>query len=97
MSDPEVVEIFIRWGLPGIIYLIVGVIQVLGAIGLLIPRLAGLAAVWLILIILLTLFMHVTHNETGMLIFDLVLISFLGVIVNFRNPLKNGENLVLEL
>lgn len=88
MSDPEVVANFTRWGMPDKIYLVIGTFEVLGAIGLLIPRLAGLAAVGLILIMGGALFTHLTHNEIPMAMLPLVVMILLGVVAYLRNPLK---------
>ncbi len=88
MSDPETVANFTRWGMPDNIYFVIGTFEVLGAIGLLIPRLAGLAAVGLILIMGGALFTHLTHNEMGMALMPLMVMMLLGVVVYLRNPLK---------
>lgn len=88
MSDPETVANFTRWGMPDKIYLVIGFFEVLGAIGLLIPRVAGLAAVGLILVMGGALFTHLTHNEMGMAMLPLVVMILLGVIVYLRNPLR---------
>ena len=88
MNDPEVVANFTRWGMPDKIYLLIGAFEVLGAIGLLIPRLAGLAATGLILIMIGALFTHLTHNELGMAVVPLVVIILLSVIVYLRNPMN---------
>ena len=88
MSDPEVVANFTRWGMPNKMYLVIGFFEVLGAIGLLIPRLSELAATGLIVIMIGALFTHLTHNEVGMAVVPLVIIVLLGVIVFLRNPLS---------
>jgi len=87
-GDPEVVANFTRWGMPDKMYLVIGFFEVLGAVGLLIPRLAGLAAVGLILIMGGAVFTHLTHHEMGMAIVPLMVLIFLGVIVYLRNPLS---------
>lgn len=87
MSDPEVVANFTRWGMPDKMYLVIGFFEVLGAIGLLIPRVAGLAAVGLILIMLGALFTHIRFSEM-MAILPAVVIVLLGFVAYLRNPLK---------
>lgn len=87
-GDPEVVANFTRWGMPDKMYLVIGFFEVLGAVGLLIPRLAGLAAVGLILIMGGAVFTHLTHHEMGMAIVPLMVMVLLGVIVYLRNPLS---------
>ena len=88
MSDPEVVANFTRWGMPDNFYLVIGIFEVLGAIGLLIPRLAGPAAIGLILIIIGALFTHVNRGEMGMAVVPLVTMILLGAVAYLRNPLK---------
>lgn len=88
MSDPEVVANFTRWGMPDNFYLVIGALEFLGAVGLLIPRFAGLAAAGLILIMIGALFTHLTHGEMGMAIVPLIVIVLLGVVVYLRNPLR---------
>lgn len=88
MSDPEVVANFTRWGMPNKMYLVIGIFEVLGAIGLLIPRLAGLAAVGLIFIMIGALFTHLTHGEFGMAFMPLMVMILLGVVAYLRNPLS---------
>lgn len=87
MSDPEVVANFTRWGMPDKMYLVIGFFEVLGAIGLLIPRLAGFAAVGLILLMGGALFTHLTHGEI-MALLPLTVMILLGIVVYLRNPLN---------
>lgn len=89
-SQPEVIENFKRWGMPDKIYLLIGALELLGAIGLLIPRLAGLAAIGLIFIMVGAAFTHLTHNEALASLFPIVLILLLAVVAYIRNPLKKG-------
>jgi len=88
MSDPELVANFARWGLPDKMYLVIGFFEVLGAVGLLIPRFAGLAASGLILIMIGALFTHLTHGEILMAMMPLMVMILLGVVVFLRNPLN---------
>ncbi len=90
MSDPEIVENFKRWDMPNNSHYIIGALEILGAIGLLIPRLAGLAAVGLILLMVGALFTHITHGEIFevMPMLALLVIILAGVVVYFRNPMK---------
>jgi uncharacterized membrane protein YphA (DoxX/SURF4 family) len=41
MGDAEVVENFIRWGMPDKLYLLIGSLELIGAFGLLISRTAN--------------------------------------------------------
>lgn len=87
-GDAETIANFERWGMPGKMYLVIGAFELLGAIGLVIPRLAGLAAAGLILIMAGALVTHLTHNEMSMAPVPLVVMILLGVVVYLRNPLK---------
>lgn len=87
-GDAETIANFERWGMPGKMYLVIGAFELLGAIGLVIPRLAGLAAAGLILIMAGALVTHLTHNEMSMAPVPLVVMILLGAVVYLRNPLK---------
>lgn len=88
MSDPETVANFTRWGMPANIYLVIGSFEVLGAIGLLIPRTSPFAAVGLILIMVGALFTHLTHNEMLMALMPLMVMMLLAFVVYVRNPFR---------
>lgn len=63
-SSPAMVGMFRTWGYPENFYLLIGVLEGLGAIGLLIPKLAGYAATGLLGIMLGALFTHLLHGES---------------------------------
>lgn len=88
MSDPETVANFTRWGMPEKIYLVIGSFEILGAIGLLIPRTSAFAAIGLILIMVGALFTHVTHNEMMMALMPLIVMAMLAFVVYVRNPFR---------
>ncbi len=88
LGMPEVAENFARWGYPDFMPYLIGIFEILGAIGLLIPRMAGLAAVGLIIIMIGALYTHVTHGEFGMAPIPLIVIVLLGLVVYNRNPLR---------
>lgn len=90
MSQPEVIENFKRWGMPDKIHLLIGAFELLGAIGLLIPRLAGLAAIGLIFIMIGAAFTHLTHNEALASLLPITVIILLAVVAYIRNPLRKG-------
>ncbi len=60
--------------------------ELLGAIGLLMPRTAALAAIGLILIMSGALFTHITHGEMMMVILPLMVVFLLGIVVYIRHP-----------
>lgn len=87
LATQEVVDNFRRWGMPENMYYVIGFFELLGAIGLLIPRTAGMAAVGLILILIGAVFTHLTHSEYGMAFLPITTIALLAVVAYFRKPL----------
>ena len=88
MGEAEVTANFVKWGLPGFMLYVIGTLEVLGAIGLFIPRLAGLAASGLILLMVGALFTHLTHGEYGMAPVPVAVMAMLAVVAYLRNPLS---------
>ncbi|MGD9629634.1 MAG: DoxX family protein [Pyrinomonadaceae bacterium] len=84
MGEAEVTANFARWGFPSFMQYIIGFFEVLGAVGLLIPRLAGLAATGLILILIGALATHLMHSEFGMAPVPVAVMILLGVVVYLR-------------
>lgn len=91
MSDPETVANFARWGLPAKMYLVIGMFELLGAIGLLIPKTSALAAIGLILIMIGALFTHLTHGEMLMSLMPIMVMALLGFVVFVRKPWGKSE------
>lgn len=87
MGEAEVTTNFARWGLPGFMLFVIGALEVAGGIGLLIPKLAGLAATGLIGIMVGALFTHLSHGEMDMAPVPVVVMVVLAGIVYLRNPL----------
>lgn len=85
-EDPETVANFQHWEMSDFM-MYIGIFELLGAIGLLIPRLAGLAAIGLIMIMIGALITHIRFAEM-MAILPAVVIVLLGVVAFSRNPLK---------
>jgi uncharacterized membrane protein YphA (DoxX/SURF4 family) len=90
MSDPETVANFERWGLPGKMYLVIGTFEILGAIGLLIPKTSAFAAVGLIMIMMGALYTHLTHGEMLMAMMPVMVMMMLAFVAYVRNPLKKA-------
>lgn len=87
MGEAEVVANFARWGMPSFMLPLIGALEVAGGVGLLIPRLAGLAAAGLIPIMIGALFTHLSHSEMDMAPVPFVVLMILAVIAYVRNPL----------
>lgn len=86
IGGPQAIERFRNWGFPDGFYLIIGVLELLGAIGLLIPRVAGYAACGLIVIMIGASLTHLVNGEGLQVLRPLVFILLLAVIVYLRRP-----------
>lgn len=82
---PAWADMFARWGYSDTFRYLIGVLEILGAIGLLIPRTASYAATGLIGIMLGGIVTHVLHGEVQWAS-DLLFGVLLGVIVYARRP-----------
>lgn len=89
MGAEEAAANFARWGYPGFMIYLIGTFEVLGAIGLLIPRLASLAALGLIVIMLGAVYTHISHGEYSMAPVPLVVLLLLGVVAYLRRPVAS--------
>ncbi len=67
LSLPFEVEAFTRWGYSPAFMYVTGALEVLGAIGLLIPRLSSLASLCLAALMLGAITTHLLHGEWPML------------------------------
>jgi uncharacterized membrane protein YphA (DoxX/SURF4 family) len=77
-------ENFTRWGLSPTVMRAVGALEILGAIGLLIPRAAPFAAVGLCLLMLGAIRIGVTYKEPLHIALPAVLIALLALVVYGR-------------
>jgi uncharacterized membrane protein YphA (DoxX/SURF4 family) len=68
---------FVAYGYPGWFAILIGVSEVLGAVGLLVPRLAALAASGLSIIMVGAFLTHVLHHEYQHSLIPLVLLAVL--------------------
>ncbi len=76
-------ERFANWGYPDNFLYVIGVLEMLGAVGLLIPRLAGYAAGGLIVIMIGATITHLVHGEFPGSVIHLVLLS---IVLYARRP-----------
>ncbi len=75
---------FIRWGYPAWFLYVVGFVEAAGAIGLLVPRLAGLSAVLLGGTMVGAALTHLVHGERSAVPVPLVLLCLLGAVAYAR-------------
>ena len=87
ISTDEVVANFKHWEMPDHFYLVIGTFELLGAIGLLIPRSAGMAALGLMFIMAGAIYTHIIHDPAMMLILPSVTLVLLAFIAYTRNPM----------
>lgn len=80
-------------GLPSVLAYVVGGAELLGGIGLLIPRFTRLAAMGLIIIMIGAVFMHATKIPGGLAggVPALVLLVLLGVLLWLRQPVPTAR------
>ncbi len=82
-SDPQMVEAFIKYGHSDGFRMFIGTCEMLGAIALLIPRLAFWSAIGLFVIMLGAVHAHLTHDEASHLpvvVVALVLLAFVAYV-----------------
>lgn len=77
---------FQRWGYPGWFRMAVGAAELASFALLLVPRLAGYGATIFSVVMLGAIFTHATHNESGRLPFNFLLLGLSLVIIFARQP-----------
>ena len=87
LSLPFEVEAFARWGYPPYFMYLTGVLEVAGAIGLLVRRVSALAALCLAGLMLGAIAPHLVHREWAML----VLASGIAALAAWRGWSGRGE------
>lgn len=85
-SNPQWVERFRDYGYTDAFRLLIGSLEVAGALGLLIPRAAGYAALGLLGIMIGASVTHLTHHEAGQLWRPFVFAVLLMMVVLIRRP-----------
>ena len=83
-NGPTWQRMFRVWGYPEHFYLVIGAIEVLGGIGLLVPRLASACAVVLMIVMTGAAATHVLHRQSP--VGDVVFMALLGVVAFGRWP-----------
>lgn len=79
-------EIFAHWGYPSWFAPLVGVIELIGVVGLLVPRTTRLAVYGLTAVMLGAMYTHLAHGETYDLLRPIVYTILLWMIWWFRRP-----------
>jgi len=79
--SPEAVVRFVRWGYPEWFLYLVGAMEMGGAIALLIPRVAGVGALLLGVIMVGATLTHLLHDEMAAVPVPLVLLALLAFVV----------------
>lgn len=75
---------FERWGYPDHVYLLVGGLELVGAIFVLIPKTASRAALGLGVIMIGATLTHVVHQQWDRVLVTLILAAFLGLLYWLR-------------
>jgi uncharacterized membrane protein YphA (DoxX/SURF4 family) len=86
MGNPQIAEMFKVWGYPGWFLLAIGILELAGAVGLLIPRTAGLAALALIGIMIGAAYTHLANGEALQVLRPILFMLPLAAIVWIRRP-----------
>ena len=92
ISRPQWIEIFRKWGFPDRFYLLIGALEILGAVGLLIPRLAGYAACGLIILMIGAAATHLVNGEGLQVLRPVVFLLLLAIVVYVRRPWTFKQN-----
>ena len=92
ISKPQVIEMFRHWGFPDQFYLLIGVLEVLGAMGLLVPRMARYAAAGLIVLMIGATATHLINGEGLQVLRPLIFIVFLALVVYLRRPWASKQS-----
>jgi uncharacterized membrane protein YphA (DoxX/SURF4 family) len=86
IGRPQVIEMFRNWGFPDKFYLVIGALELLGAIGLLIPRIAGYAASGLIMLMIGAALTHLVNGEGSQVLRPIIFMMLLALVVYLRRP-----------
>jgi len=92
MSRPQWIEMFRHWGFPDKFYLVIGALELVGAIGLLIPRIAGYAAAGLILLMIGAALTNLIHGDRFQVLRPLIFMVFLTVVLYLRRPWASRQS-----
>lgn len=83
-------ERFAHWGYPVVLRYVVGVLEIVGGIGLLVPVATRPAAGALMVVMAGALYTHLSHGEVLRVVPPLVLGTFAFLIFIWRHPLRRA-------
>lgn len=78
--DPMWPRNFARWGYPDGFYLVIGVLEAIGGLSLLVPRVASYGAAMLGVIMIAASLTHAIHGESGRVAPPLLYLALLAVV-----------------
>src|SRR5262245_14893594 len=85
-NSSSLIERFRSYGYPDHFYLVIGVLEVLGGVSLLIPKMTGYGAALLAVIMGGACLTHLIHHETPNAIVNAVFMIILGLLAYGRRP-----------
>jgi len=83
-ANPVWARMFSRWGYPDHFYLVIGAIEVAAGVGLLVPRIAGLSALTLVVVMAGAGMTHLVNGEPQRLAQNAVLSALLAIVAYGR-------------
>ncbi len=86
LSNPAWIARFRAYGYPEKFYLLIGLVELLGALALLVPRLAAYGATVLIAVMIGATVTHLLHSEASRALVAAVLMVLLGIVAYARRP-----------
>ncbi len=89
-GNPAIIQMFRDWGFPDGFHLVIGVLEILGAIGLLVPRTAPYAALGLVGLMVGAGGTHLVHGEGLQVLRPLIPALLLAVVAWMRWPRRSG-------
>jgi putative oxidoreductase len=91
LKPADVKPMFVHYGYAAWFATLIGICEALGGLGLLIPRLGGLAASGLAIIMVGAFFTHATHHEMSHAMVPLVLFVLLVIVAYTRFKHPSGD------
>lgn len=82
--DPTWVRNFARWGYPDGFYMVIGVLELVGGLSLLVPRVASYGATMLGVIMIAASLTHAVHGESARVTPPLVYLALLAAVGALR-------------